>query len=496
MMPAQRGPERELLRLLGGFSAVLDHHGVLRRVLMGGDHLDAQAWLGKPWRPLLPKELWPTVEHALAQALAEGFAEIDGFSLSFQGHHHVLRLRLARLSNGAGEETELLLHAVHAGDGPMLAERLKNGQSLEAMGQLAGGVAHDFNNLLSGILGYADLLRSSMEGHEVSLRHVNSIISAARRASELTQGLLGFIRRDTVVRQVVDVHDMIRAAVGLLRRTLGPSIAIHMDLAAVATQVISSRARLESALINLGVNARDAMPTGGALEFRSRSVELPLPSAPPGLAPGRWCVVEVRDTGMGMDKATQEHCFQPFFTTKPPGQGTGLGLPAVLATVRDLGGTVTLVSAPGQGSAFTLWLPASEGRELHSTTTTTHRRKRLQAKRVLVADDEPLLRELTQDLLLDLGCEVETAQDASEAVAKFQSSPLRFDTVLIDLLMPGMSGEDGVHQLLCLDPTVRIVVMTGLGDGAHLDHLRQMGIAGVLAKPFTSRELAAVLQGH
>ena len=477
--------QRALLAAVPDLILVLDRDGVFREV--HGDlallALEPRMFLGRRQAEVLDQQLAQRADAAFSRALALGVVETIDYRMEVAGRE---RDFTGRYSPAGGHE--VLLAITDVTERRSFEDRLRHGERLEAMGRLAGGVAHDFNNLLTGILGYADLLRRGAGEDRRRSRQAEAIVSAATRAAELTAQLLAFSRSGVRSTRDLDLHEVVRAALDLLRRTIDSRIAIEEELVADRRTVTGDPGRLQSALLNLAVNARDAMPDGGVLRVSTADALAPGPGAPAELAPGTYCRVEVRDSGTGMDERVRARLFEPFFTTKAPGKGTGLGLAAVHGTVSELGGAVTVASEPGEGATFTLWIPVSD-REPGSLTPPA-RTAIGGSGRILVAEDEPALRELAAEVLGGLGYEVRTAADGVEALELLRAGPA--DLVLLDLVMPRMGGAACAEALRAVDPQVRLLAMSGFAEGADVERMRIFG-AEVLRKPWRAEQLAAAV---
>ena len=347
-----------------------------------------------------------------------------------------------------------------------LEAQLRQGQKLEALGQLAGGVAHDFNNLLTVILGNLDLLDPPSAADRKLLAQVRA---AGDRARGLVASLLRFARRDEpAAPQPTDLVKLLGATAEVLRRTFDKRVTVAVDLPAGLPAALADPGAVEQAVVNLAFNARDAMPAGGTLTVSAEFVEVTHPLPHPDARPGRFVAVSVSDTGAGMPAEVRARAFEPFFTTK--GDGTGLGLAMVADTARRLGGWTTAESEPGRGSRVGLVLPAADP-----------------AGRALVIDDEELVRTVAVAVLQRAGWEVDEAADGSAGLAAYRRR--RPDVVLLDLSLPGQPGEDVLAELLAFDPAARVVVASGL-----LPDEPPAGAAGALAKPFTPAQLLAAVR--
>jgi two-component system, cell cycle sensor histidine kinase and response regulator CckA len=374
-----------------------------------------------------------------------------------------------------------------------LEEQLRHSQKMEAVGRLAGGVAHDFNNLLTGILGFADLLEQQLRDGGTDAEHLDllhGLRGAAKRAADLTWQLLAFSRRGRIRKERVDVHEIVRQTVAILQHTINPKIALRLELEAKASLVVGDASQLQSAFLNLGLNARDAMPEGGVLTFRSRTLyHVPADGngAAPELPEGTYLEVSVEDTGKGVPAEHLPRIFEPFFTTKKLGEGTGLGLPAVYGTMQAHQGSVTVASEPGKGACFTCLLPLAVGREaevVHSATPDLDSEGGL----VLVVDDEEMLRSVVTRLLVRMGHTVIAARNGEEGVRAFGEHHGDLTMVLLDMQMPVMDGIEAYGRMRAIDATVPILLTTGNSiEQARLPGAR---VENFLQKPYTLDSLA------
>ncbi|WP_372623996.1 ATP-binding protein, partial [Falsiroseomonas sp.] len=364
---------------------------------------------------------------------------------------------------------------------------LHEAQKMDTLGQLTGGVAHDFNNLLMAVLGNLAIARRRAEKSAPELlRQLDNATQAAERGAALTQRLLAFARRQDLKPVPVDLHGLLLGLEALLRRSAGPLVTLELDAPAGLPAALVDPHALELALVNLAVNARDAMPEGGRLRVRLALEEGRLEGR---LAAGRWLTVAVADTGAGMDEATLMRAVDPFFTTKAPGQGTGLGLSMVHGLAAQSGGALVLESAPGEGTTATLWLPVS-ARPPAAPAAPDARQAELEPGRgaVLVVDDEPLVLESTAAMLEELGYDPVCASSAAAALELLHR---RSDVALVltDHAMPGMTGAALALQLMRERPGLPVILATGYA-GAR-------GEAGawppVLSKPYSLAQLSAAL---
>ena len=368
---------------------------------------------------------------------------------------------------------------------------LAQSQKLESIGKLTGGVAHDFNNLLSAVLGSIEL--ATRRTTDAQVRRLLAVAAqAAERGAKLTGQMLAFSRKQDLTLKPVDINQTINGMSDLLRRTIGPMVRVTNDLADDLWLAMADQVQLEVALLNLAVNAHDAMPDGGSLRLRTRNVTVATANrAVPALQPGDYAMLTVSDTGHGMPPEIVASAFEPFFTTKEPGKGTGLGLSMVYGFTKQAGGAVTMESCVDQGTSVSIYLPrarAMPGRIARPTVPATTER----GVRILLVDDDPAVRETTKEMLVELGHEVVEVQDGPSALQRLRGAH-RFDLLIADFAMPGMTGADVASQAQTLCPDLAILFMTGYVDS---DRLRSWSLRGyrTLNKPFHVAELTSAVQ--
>ncbi|MFL5520362.1 MAG: ATP-binding protein [Gemmatimonadales bacterium] len=378
-----------------------------------------------------------------------------------------------------------------------LEEQLRHAQRMEAVGRLAGGVAHDFNNLLTVIISYSELILSQAGDDRVLAGDVGEIRNAADRAAALTRQLLSFSRRQVLQPASLDINSVVRGAEGLLRRLIGPEIEIVARLDPAAGTVYADRGQLEQVIMNLVVNARDAMPDGGVLTVETALVSAADASeaARAASTADRFATIIVRDTGKGMDPETMRRIFDPFFTTKEVGRGTGLGLATVHGIMEQSGGAVSVQSTPGYGSEFRILLPAlgTAPRAAEATVETTAGAMARGSGRVLLVEDDPSVREGVRRMLGASGYEVVEAADGSAALATLARDAHAFEVLLSDVAMPSLDGRQLSREVRARWPGLPIVLMSGFADPDAV----QRDIPGVtfLQKPLEVATLVAAVQG-
>ncbi len=372
-----------------------------------------------------------------------------------------------------------------------LEERLRQGQKMEAIGQLAGGVAHDFNNLLTAILGYADWLSMELAGDRRQ-EQVAEIQKAADRAADLTKQLLAFSRRQMVQPAPLDLNDLVEDLLPMVRRLVGDRIVINDEPSSMMPAIMGDRGQIERVLVNLVVNARDAMPNGGYLTIRTSDAWMDEGWSTVGateLVPGPHVVLEVSDTGIGMDAETRRRVFEPFFTTKEVGSGTGLGLSTAYGIVQQMGGAIDVESEPNRGARFRLYFPqASEPAIASARRIPTPDLGRGNETVLLVEDEDAVRRYLT--LLLEThGYQVIASERATDALALTQEFGGRIDLVISDMVIPGSTGPELLRLLGQARPGLPALFMSGYADAAVARHAQTVSADRLLLKPFSSTEL-------
>ncbi|MDF1504472.1 ATP-binding protein [Roseisolibacter sp. H3M3-2] len=372
-------------------------------------------------------------------------------------------------------------------------EQLRRAQKMEALGRFAGGIAHDFNNLLTGILGYCDLALLDLPDGAPEREDFQAIRLAAQRAAGLTGQILAFSRGQVVQPVPLDLNEVLAGLEPMLGRMIGEHIRLVTARAPALGAVLADPGQVEQIVVNLALNARDAMPEGGLMSLATRDerVEAHDPTHP-GVPAGRWVVLELRDTGVGMDAETQARIFEPFFTTKERGKGTGLGLATVYGIVRQAGGTVRVRSAPGAGSTFTVYLPRAEAAAVEPRRAEAPAPPaRGGSETVLLVEDEDAVRSIARETLARRGYEVLVAADGPAALALARRREAPIDLLLTDVVMPGMHGRALAEALLRDRPTLRVLFMSGYTEDEVLHRGVSTEALAFIAKPFTPDMLAA-----
>lgn len=425
------------------------------------------------------------VSDAFAAALKSGTLDIEcGITSADGGHRWIVAKGRVRY-DADGMPARMTGVVSDVTDRKDADAQLAQAQKMDAIGQLTGGVAHDFNNLLTPIVGSLDMLRRRYKEDERTQRMIAGALQAADRAATLTQRLLSFARRQALQPRAVDIGALIDGIVDLVRRSLGPSVTVVLDVPRGLSSARVDPNQLELALLNLAINARDAMPNGGRLTLGVSEVVVDARNTV-GLKPGSYIRLLAADTGTGMDQATLARATEPFFSTKGVGKGTGLGLSMVHGLAAQSGGTLTLTSEPDEGTSVELWLPATEEAPLNTGEQVAEPVVARRAATVLLVDDEELVRGATADMLRDIGYTVVEMGSATQALTAIRAG-LEADVLVSDYLMPGMTGGQLIHELRATGvrmPTLLVTGYAAAGEDVPADVQR-------LAKPFRQVDLAA-----
>ena len=414
-------------------------------------------------------------------ALREGAA--DYVEKHLVGAHLERSIRYALRNWQAGR-------ALHERD-----EQLRQSQKMEAIGRLAGGVAHDFNNLLTAIIGYTDMIaeRTDVDVDAATVREVREIRRAADRGAALTRQLLAFSRKQFLNPTVININESVAGLLHMLPRLIGDHIHTDARLGTGLGFVKADASQIEQVIVNLVLNARDAMPTGGHITIQTANVALDydqLTDEGLALAPGDYVMLAITDTGMGMDEQTRAHAFEPFFTTKPKGKGTGLGLATVYGIVDQSGGGITMDSAPGHGTSVRIYLPVT-----NALPTTPERPQAGPiategTETLLLVEDNDAIREISARALRRRGYTVYEARNAEEAIDWSAKGERRPEMLITDVIMPGLSGPNLAARLMQQNPKLRVLYMSGYTDDATEIHGTFWGGVPLLQKPFTPSQLA------
>jgi PAS domain S-box-containing protein len=466
-------------------------------------------------RRLLGRTAEEMLRRPLASLFAEGVADPEGMAIRLLDTRLPDRLETEfRSADGSSIDVMASGSPLSAADGQLdghiivarditerrraeveraeLESQFRQAQKMEAVGRLAGGVAHDFNNLLTVIMGRSEFLRQQLPANDPLLRHVDVITQGAQRAAKLTGQLLAFSRRQVLQPKVLDLNGVIGGMAEMLRRLIGENIVLVTLPAPGLGRVMADPSQVEQILMNLAVNAHDAMPSGGRLTLETSNVvnDETYVRQHMGARPGAYVMLAVTDTGTGMSAETQARLFEPFFTTKGPGKGTGLGLATVYGIVKQSGGNIWVYSEPGHGTCFKVYLPrvdeatdAAESPDAAGASPRGH-------ETILLVEDEPDLRELALEILAMHGYVVLEAAEAGEALRLGDGHTGRIDLLLTDVIMPGMSGRELAVQLTARRPGLRVLYMSGYTADAMAKHGVLEPEIMFLQKPYSPAALA------
>jgi signal transduction histidine kinase len=373
-------------------------------------------------------------------------------------------------------------------------EKLRHAQKLESIGRLAGGVAHDFNNLLTVIAGYNEMSLAALESGSPLHMYGEEIRRATARAASLTMQLLAFSRKQTISVKPVDMNTVVADAARMLRRMIGEDIELVTKIDATSGHVMADADQMHQVIMNLAVNARDAMSEGGTLIVQTANVDVQGRSVfeEPEPVSGPYVQLTISDTGSGMSQETQEHIFEPFYTTKGVGKGTGLGLSTVYGIVRQSQGWIEVSSKVGQGTSFRIFLPRVEGHfhdDEHRVSVTPVVSQG--SETILLVEDDAMVRRLTEEMLRNSGYKVISAGDGTEAVQVLEAHPEKIDLLLSDVIMPGLNGRDLYERLKGIRPTLRVLFTSGYSDNVIAPNGVLDPNVAYLAKPFSRDVLVA-----
>ncbi|HXT24507.1 MAG TPA: response regulator [Candidatus Eisenbacteria bacterium] len=413
-------------------------------------------------------------------------------ALKVGAQDYLMKLNLGRLIPAVQRE---LRESDERRQRKRLEEQVHQLQRFEAIGRLAGGVAHDFNNVIGAIMGWAEIgANAAYPGGDLQDKFLK-IRSQADRASGLTRQLLAFARRQTLQPCNTNLNELAKETLSLLRNVIGERIEIQLQLAQDLSVIWADPGQIEQVLMNLSLNARDAMPDGGRLLVETQNVWVgeDYQRAHPYALPGNYVLLRVLDTGVGMDTETLTHIFEPFFTTKEIGRGTGLGLATVYGIVKQHKGFVDVDSTPGQGTAFRVYLPLGNG-SAEISEKPAFFTMRGGSECILIAEDNDDLRDAAQEILQSLGYRVIAAKDGEEAVRIFEQQPEAIDLVFLDVVMPKLNGTDAYLRMVTRKPGLPVLFTTGYASEVSLVPMTTREKAKVLQKPYGSQYLAQKLR--
>ena len=459
--------------------------------LYGRTNAEMQAFAFKPDAPWIPddeREPWEDVRRRVAAGERMEGARLTLVRPSGERRQSEVSSIPVRLHDGSAAGVITVINDLT--DRLSLEAQFRHAQKMEALGRLAGGIAHDFNNVLMGILGYAEMVAADARDSKVEERDADQVVAATRRAIDLARRLTSFARREAARTEIFDVGELVDEVVPLLRRLAPESIGIETQKA--PNQFVrADRSELEQALINLAVNAIDAMPGGGRLTIDVEPIQLDAEHAAThvGEKPGPHVMIAVSDTGQGMDEATRARIFEPFYTTKPVGEGTGLGLAMVFGAVERAGGRVWVYSEPGRGSTFKVYLPVG-GAPDPADEGTADELMPGGTESILVLEDDDLVRDVVERTLRRLGYEVTAASRPSEALSL--AGERSFDLLITDVVMPEMTGDALAREIRAVHPDLPVVFMSGYTAGVL--ELKVGPFDVFASKPLTAGRIARAVR--
>ncbi len=437
------------------------------------------------WADMTPPEYSGLDERAIGQLKATGVAtpwakeyiRKDGSRVPI----------LVGVSLVKGETDKCIAFILDQSERKELEDQLRQAHKMEVIGRLAGGVAHDFNNLLTPIISYSDMILGRMSPDDPSYQELDEVRKAGFRASALTRQLLAFSRKQVLQPKVTDLNGLITEATKLLRSLIGEDVSLTLALAPSLRPVLVDPNQVEQVLMNLAVNARDAMPRGGTLTIETMNVDLgsEYAASHAEVMPGPFAMVAVSDTGTGMSKETLAHVFEPFFTTKERGKGTGLGLPTVHGIVKQSRGHVWVYSEIGRGTTFKLYFPEAMGKSKERSTAVQQRPPARGTETVLLAEDDVTLRILAAKVLRLAGYSVLEAKDGESALVMSKTHQGTIDLLITDVVMPGVSGREAAQQILTMRPRMKVLYISGYSENAIVHHGVLDQGTELLEKPFT-----------
>jgi two-component system, cell cycle sensor histidine kinase and response regulator CckA len=433
----------------------------------------------------------PAVKLAAEEAKTSGNGRRVEYRIRHKsGEWRVMESTASAVRNSEGAVEKLIIVNRDITERKHLEQQLLLSQRLEAVGKLSGGVAHDFNNILGVIIGYSEALQQMMPADDPMREAVDEIEKAGRRAAALTQQLLAFSRKQVLEPKVLDLNSIVADVEKMLRRLIGEDLELEIVPASALGRVKADRGQIEQVILNLAVNARDAMPNGGKLKIETMNADLNESDARRlrYVIPGHYVMLQVSDTGTGMSAEVQSHIFEPFFTTKEQGKGTGLGLATVYGVVKQSGGYIWLESEVGRGSRFQVYLPRIEGVEPEAVRSQPSFETHGPAT-ILVVEDETSLRKLTCNTLKQSGYKVLEAKDGPEAIEIASQYHGEIHLLFTDVVMPGMSGHQLAEKLSSRRPKMKVLYTSGYTDGAVATHgVLESGVV-ILRKPFSRAQL-------
>ncbi len=415
--------------------------------------------------------------------------------VSGTGEERLISDSAAPIRNGEGDIVGAVIVFRDITEQNRVEEQLRQSQKMDSLGQLAGGIAHDFNNMLSGTLGYAELIARRHPGDEKTQAYIDTIMKTSMQAADLTRKLLSFSRKEKEESLPFDLHDSLGDALSILQHTIDRRIVLEKRMHALSSVVIGDPSQVQNAILNICVNARDAMPEGGKLTITTENIELGesyCRASPFDLEPGAFILVGISDTGTGMSEEVRKRIFEPFFTTKEAGEGTGLGLAAAYGTVVSHNGSIMALSEEGQGTSFHIYLPID--RKSAAQNPAGREEPQEGSGFILIVDDEDAVRSALSLQLEQLGYEVILAGDGREGCELYRLNRERVDVVIMDMIMPRMNGRDCLREIRRIDRSAKVIVFSGFVQESVMRELQEEGISDFIKKPFRITQITSALE--
>jgi two-component system cell cycle sensor histidine kinase/response regulator CckA len=448
-----------------------------------------EMFLGRKVADVLPLSLAELTMKSIARVLQTRSLQVFDYEVDINGK---LQSEEARCVLCGSDEVLVVIRNVT--EKRRLEQQVLQAQKMESLGTLAGGIAHDFNNILAGILGYASFLKSKLSPDHDFFKYVDTIERSAIRAADLTSKLLAFTRSDKVNHKPLNINKLIRETLEIIRHTIDKSISVETKLDDSLPTIVGDAGQIQQVVMNLCVNARDAMSHGGKLTISSEKVLSTDTDAqkPAAVKAGAYLQVSVRDSGTGMDQDVLARIFDPFFTTKAKGQGSGLGLPVVYGIVKGHDGFITVGSQPGLGTVFNIYFPASSTPEIQETLPVEplHGRDEL----ILVIDDEEDIRCFISEVLRSHGYRILLAANGGQAVEMYKKNSRDIDLVILDMVMPEMGGEEAFLAMKKINPGIKALLSTGYSQAGRVSEILSKGVKGFIQKPYEFNQLLAKLR--
>lgn len=447
--------------------------------------------IGKHISIVYPDDQYEIMQRRILKPLFEiGSYEIELRNVKKSKEEFYVHLSLSLRYDSAGQVIGIVGCHNDITEHKRLEEQLRHSQKMEAIGQLAGGIAHDFNNILTAIIGYGNLLQLRL-GEQHQLRaYVEQILTSSERAANLTQSLLAFGRKQVIDPRQIELNQIVKSVERLLSRLISEDIEVRIELAGSDLTVLADVAQIEQVLMNLATNARDAMPEGGKLTIRTDMMDLDnkFVKAHGYGKPGKYAVISVEDTGVGMSEKTRDRVFEPFFTTKEVGKGTGLGLSIVYGIIKQHNGYVNVLSEPGKGSTFTMYLPVVKN-STKQASVIPYQPLIGGSETILIAEDDSEVRKLTKNLLEEFGYSIIEAKDGEDAIIKFMKNKKRVDLVILDVVMPKKNGKEAYEEIKKNVPYVKALFTSGYtADVIHKKGVLDENL-NFISKPVSPKEL-------